>query len=233
MLGGLPQAPKFHTLTSTARASLTILTATLGRAMANEYIQTWWGTWWPWAEANQGLLSVGALGLATLAFMAETRRANKAEAEALRKERQADRRSALERRRAAEHERRRQISDFADLVSEMTRDFVDACIEAVDRLETSDDQMPGLPGDWLHTAIELRESLKAVLPSSPRDAELVLATHRIIELLRNAEGRQVLVARTDVLGYVRSVQNRLLEQLMSVDASKILARSTPGESGEP
>ncbi|WP_146218194.1 MULTISPECIES: hypothetical protein [unclassified Caulobacter] len=201
--------------------------------MANEYIQAWWGTWWPWAEANQGLLSVGALGLAMLAFMAETRRANKAEAEALRKERQADRRSTLERRRAAEHERRRQISDFADLVSQMTRDFVDACIEAVDQLETSDDQMPGLPGNWLHTAIELRESLKAILPSAPRDAELVLATHRIIELLRNAEGRQVLVARTDVLGYVRSVQNRLLEQLMSVDGSKILARSTPGESGEP
>jgi len=200
--------------------------------MTNEYIQAWWGTWWPWAEANQGLLSVGALGLAALAFMAETRRANKAEAEALRKERQADRRSALERRRAAGHERRRQISDFADLVSEMTRDFVDASIEAVDRLETSDDQMPGLPGNWLNTAIELRESLKAVLSSAPRDAELVLATHRIIELLRNAEGRQVLVARTDVLGYVRSVQNRLLEQLMSVDASKILARST-SESGEP
>jgi hypothetical protein len=50
--------------------------------MGEQYAQAWWGTWWPWAEANQGLLSVVALVLALGFALWENHRANGAELKA-------------------------------------------------------------------------------------------------------------------------------------------------------
>lgn len=48
---------------------------TLGGDVETDMVQAWWGTWWPWAEANQGLLSSLALFAAVLVAVIEARRA--------------------------------------------------------------------------------------------------------------------------------------------------------------
>ena len=145
--------------------------------MGQEYHQAWWGTWWPWAEANQGLLSVLALVFALALALIENRRANLAEARARELSARADRRAI------------RQHVIAACRLAEMLKERIEDCRLRVDHWS------PDQQGDDLmiwNSGRDTAEALRVLAGAAPRIPELIIATlgaARIADMAANLRGQ--------------------------------------------
>ncbi len=156
------------------------------------YCQAWWGTWWPWAEANQGLLSVAALIIALVLFLLEQRRANMAEGRAkgaaMRAELKEleDRRIAkAEARAAANGEKRRRVSEYVATTSDILEGFVQAGREAAeDSRRTS--------VGFNVVADEIVGALHSLEGICPGDAALLRLLHRAIGAVKRAAAKETM-----------------------------------------
>jgi hypothetical protein len=161
---------------------------------ADPWHWTWWGIWYPWAEANtgllsvvQGILSVAALGTAILFFLHEQKRANQAEAKA----QQLERNAALARQEEIErlavekiswefqaHQER--VGAYARTVSGIIQKLEEALEEelvALKKIETSEAMaMSHCTLRNRAMAGSVRDCLLALLPSGPQDPEMIIAT---------------------------------------------------------
>lgn len=128
--------------------------------MAEEYHQAWWGTWWPWAEANQGLLSILAL-IATLALaFREWKRADDAE-----------RRERLR----SEREARERIQEFFAAADAIVAEFRRLIQQGRDELALRPGQYSDVPGVWLHASRGGSEALRLLAASAGMRPAAVMA----------------------------------------------------------
>ncbi len=177
-------------------------------------IWAWWGSWWPWAEANQGLLSIVALGLAVGGLLYELRRANDerlaeakkatenaaqaAEAAAAadarwREEmRQAEDRAVREAgwaadraRRASVDERLRRITEYCDAVAELVTVVADGFDGAAAAIEGQ--PFGELPPNLIDAARNAGESLEALLIAVPPDPVLISSTRKLVTQLKSSD----------------------------------------------
>lgn len=153
------------------------------------YCQAWWGTWYPWAEANQGLISIVALATALALFLLENGRANREAADAAkareeaRAKEQADKLAAIEKARRDDEARRLDhVLDFTvtanGIIAEVQRDMM------LDRLAI--DQHPNALFPTRRLRAKARAaagSLVAILGVAPMHPKLVLNVREAAELL--------------------------------------------------
>jgi len=153
--------------------------------VCDEYQQAWWGSWWPWAEANQGLLSVIALVTALVLFLLEQKRANKAEQaakdaaiDAERKEREKLRIQKIEARAQAMAEKRRRVSEFVAATVDVFDGFIAHGQAAIEQ------QIGG--GNFFAIWPETDGALRAMQATCPPDPALLRLLHRAIARIEAA-----------------------------------------------
>lgn len=187
----------------------------------DQYCQAWWGTLWPWAEANQGLLSILALGLALWAFVAENRRANKAEEKAAKEARKAEAREK-ELRRADRLDRR--MAEFAAWrqsvlqFSAVVRDLLESMIVRGDEILRVAEQNLRRGADWGDLAHDVDNGLAAITPSCPHDPELLKLLSQARRAVINAERNDVARPPAELRSYVEYHQTKLTELQAEVAA---------------
>lgn len=131
----------------------------------------WWGSWWPWAEANQGMLSLAALVLALVIALFENVRANNAEAYA---------------RIIESNAKWRDAQDFIEAILRLIAVFETASATAHDQLESGDFRASNAktPGIFLKASSDCADTLKALIAGAPRQPLLIIlatSTLRIFE----------------------------------------------------
>lgn len=138
----------------------------------------------PWVEANQGLISIIALGTALFFAVVEYRRANSA---------------AAERR-----------TEYVDTVLAMVGELEAegrTLNAAIDASEAAGDMPDGARHDWDRKRVRVGHTIALLRPSAPPDGPLALALAELHEALQNviggrdvAEVRASLVRREQEIG---------------------------------
>ncbi|MEJ2814102.1 hypothetical protein [Caulobacter sp. CCG-8] len=160
---------------------------------------TWWGVWYPWAEANTGFLSVMqsvisivALGVAISFFLHEQKRANQAEADArrlrdeaaLERAREAER-VAIERTQATRLEREEHVRAFGYVTGAVMMRFQDKIFAEQVQLQ----QWPERDAAYVSRRLEfrplaesVRDTLLSLLSAAPRDPALIYEAQNAVEV---------------------------------------------------
>lgn len=115
---------------------------------------------WPWAEDNQGLLSLGALAAALLLALLEHLRANRAD--------------------------RRRHTEFIDMVLELLDAAVASAVRegvAAEALAGTGDGALTQVAAWNIVRSRVLDSLGVIRPSAPRDAVLALELAKAVSTL--------------------------------------------------
>ena len=155
-----------------------------------QYCQAWWGSWWPWAEANQGFLSIAALVTALAFFLVEQRRANEAEKSAKDlaraaelKEQEKLRIQKIEQRAHANAEKRRMVSEFISAIRDVLNGFIAEGREGAE-------QRRELIG-FATIETEIVGALRSLERVCPSDAAFLRLLHRAIAIVSEAASRDV------------------------------------------
>lgn len=155
-----------------------------------QYCQAWWGSWWPWAEANQGLLSIAALVIALAFFLVEQRRANYAEKSAKDlartaelKEQEKLRIQKIDQRAHANAEKRRTVSEFISAVRDVLNGFI------AEGREGAEQRREFIGFAMVET--EIVGALRSLERVCPSDAALLRSLHRAIAIVSEAASRDV------------------------------------------
>lgn len=165
--------------------------------MAEEYHQAWWGTLWPWAEANQGLLSVIAL-IATLGLaFREWKRADAAE----RRERERTAREAAER-----------VSAFFGAADEVVLEFRRYIEQGRAELEKRANQYMDQPGILVHAARGGSEALRILAGTGGVPPAAVMAVVNMARAMAGLEDRTTGPSIPDIWETKIQFQELALEQ---------------------
>jgi hypothetical protein len=176
----------------------------------------------PWAEENQGLVSLIALVTALLLFLLEQKRANEAEQagrdEAARQEsldktrtREAIEREGFLSRLAAQNRVTEHVRVCAGIIENVAGDL-DAEYERTSIASVRANNASWLwdPPEGLQDALEgLAASLTALLPGCPPDGELILATQRAANTARQAAGKKLSFTTGGALEWLKRVSDDL------------------------
>ncbi|WP_156400631.1 hypothetical protein [Caulobacter sp. Root655] len=146
---------------------------------------------WPWAEANQGLLSSAALGLGFFAIWYESRRANFAEAKAKEAARDLERRE----RQALRVEKSRRARAYLKACEALVI-RVEIAIETEEalvqyRLNESPNvqHMCSLQQDTIHASQIVHQSLIALFPTAPLDPAIIISAQKAANVAAACSGQ--------------------------------------------
>jgi hypothetical protein len=137
-----------------------------------KYCQAWWGTLWPWAEANQGLLSVMALVVAIGLVLYEQSRTRETE--------------------------RKRTKDFATLGSDLIEHILEESRTA--RKAFAAGVIAGdTVTDWRDARFAVEKGLAAMIPTSPsaQAAVIIADVTRIIDEQKDPFNSAAVVANLD------------------------------------
>lgn len=186
----------------------------------DQYCHHWWGTWWPWAEANQGMLSVAAIALTATLALLEFRRANKAEALAKkiaedaeaaeeRRANEAIEREARQTREAEERRRHDEISRELLRISEYTTAARSMIRDAELALHNDRDRIRKIISETLVSQVLVNnysssreraasEGLKAIAHAAPMDPQIILTSRKAALTLNGLADQRPLMASAGV-----------------------------------
>lgn len=163
----------------------------------------------PWAEGNQGLLTLAALALALTALFVEMVRANLAEAAAKKSVSEAQRQQqafAIEREEIREAARAEgeilKERAFSMMVSDIILNMHDVLINSIQTIDVPSANKAELSEDLMRVARDTRETLRAMIQIAPPKARFVVGLTR---LAREAE-RWETPATFTPSDYVRELQ---------------------------
>lgn len=133
----------------------------------------WWGDWWPWAEANQGFLSLLALIFALAAFLVENRRANRVEEQA----RDEARRAVVAR-----------LRDHVTTLQRLIRVQEERCAALRDAIKANNTTILSVEvGIFNQTGRHLAEAARAISLQAASSYPLILATLVLARTLDTSE----------------------------------------------
>lgn len=182
-------------------------------------------TWLPWAEANQGTLSIFALIVALAVAVRENILANKAKAEALAAEQKAE---ARDRKALAEQERhgreariiarKEAVSGYVNagvnIIGQLTRA---ATVEKYRLREENSEMHAAVAEDFILAGRRIEGALFALERIAPPDPDLILATRAALETFASWGALGSLCGRVSCLDGIKERMKH------AEDASKALA----------